>query len=195
MGCGVFDCGSVAAEMTAEARFADLYERYHRFVASYCARRVSRDRVEDAVAETFLIAWRRLEDIPAGDAEIRWLYGVAYKVVGRQWRSHSRIGRLRGKLEAVGIDPVPIPEDVVVAGDESRRVLDALQRLSSLDREVLQLAAWEELRHAEIAKVLGIRPDAVRQRIHKAKKRLTHEFNRSENRTASAPAAEKGGAW
>lgn len=180
--------------MTAESRFADLYERYQRFVASYCARRVSRDRVEDAVAETFLTAWRRLEDVPEGDGELRWLYGVAYKVVGRQWRSKSRTGRLQEKLEAVGIDPVPIPEDVVVAGDESRRVRDALQRLSSLDREVLLLAAWEELRHAEIAEVLGIRPDAVRQRFHKAKKRLTHEFNRSENRTVITPAAEKGGA-
>lgn len=180
--------------MTAESRFADLYERYQRFVASYCARRVSRDRVEDAVAETFLTAWRRLEDVPEGDGELRWLYGVAYKVVGRQWRSKSRTGRLQEKLEAVGIDPVPIPEDVVVAGDESRRVRDALQRLSSLDREVLLLAAWEELRHAEIAEVLGIRPDAVRQRFHKAKKRLTDEFNRFENRTVSTPAAEKGGA-
>lgn len=151
--------------------------------------------MEDAVAETFLIAWRRLDDIPKGDAEIRWLYGVAYKVVGRQWRTESRSGRLHEKLETVGVDPVPIPEDVVVAGEESDQVLDALKRLSALDREVLQLAAWEELRHQEIAEVLGIRPDAVRQRIHKAKKRLTHEFNRSENRTASAPAAEKGGAW
>lgn len=151
--------------------------------------------MEDAVAETFLIAWRRLDDIPAGDAEIRWLYGVAYKVVGRQWRTEFRSGRLHEKLETVGVDPVPIPEDVVVAGEESDQVLDALKRLSALDREVLQLAAWEELRHQEIAEVLGIRPDAVRQRFHKAKKRLTREFNRSENRTASAPAAEKGGAW
>lgn len=180
--------------MTARSRFVDLYERHQRFVASYCARRVSRDRVEDAVAETFMTAWRRLDDIPEGEAELRWLYGVAYKVVGKQWRTGSRSGRLQGKLEAVGIDPVPIPEDVVVAGEESDLVLDALKRLSSLDREVLLMAAWEELRHQEIAEVLGIRPDAVRQRFHKAKKRLTDEFNRSENRAVSTPAAEKGGA-
>ena len=180
--------------MTAEVRFADMYERHQRFVASYCARRLPRDRVEDAVAETFLTAWRRLDDVPEGDAQLRWLYGVAYKVVGRQWRTRARRGRLREKLEAVGVDPVPIPEDVVIAGQDSELVFDALDRLSSIDREILLLAAWEELRHAEIAEVLGINVDAARQRFHKAKKRLADEFNRSDKRTVSTPAAEKGGA-
>ena len=181
--------------MTAESRFADLYERYHRYVASYCARRVPRDRVEDAAAEIFLVAWRRLDEIPEGDARLRWLYGVAYKVVGRQWRTTSRSGRLQEKLKSVGVDPVPIPEDVVIVSQESDQVLQALKRLARRDQEILLLAAWEELRHQEIAEILGIRPDAARQRFHKAKQRLTDEFNRSERRTVSTPAAEKGGAW
>ena len=179
----------------AESWFADFYERYHRLVAAYCARRLSRDRVEDAVAETFLVAWRRLDDVPEGDAGLRWLYAVAYKVVGRQWRTNSRVHRLEGRLKSVGVDLVPIPEDVVVASEESDQVLRALKRLNSLDQEILLLAAWEELGHQEIAEVLDLRPDAVRQRFHKAKRRLTDEFNRSESRTVGTPAAEKGGAW
>ena len=178
-----------------EARFVDLYERYQRFVASYCARRVTPDRVDDAVSEVFLTAWRRLADVPEGEDGLRWLYGVAYKVVGRQWRTAARSRRLRDKLWSLGVDPVPVPEEVVVVQEESGKVLQALDRLQSLDREILLLAAWEELSHQEIAEVLDVRPDAVRQRFHKAKKRLTYEFNRSEQRPAGTPAAEKGGVW
>ena len=181
--------------MTDEARFVDLYERFQRYVASYCARRLPRDRVEDAVAETFLVAWRRLGDVPEGDAGLRWLYGVAYKVVGRQWRATSRSDRLLAKLRSVGVVPVAIPEDVIVASDERGSALRVLKQLRPLDQEILLLAAWEELRHQEIADVLGIRSEAVRQRLHKAKRRLTDEFNRSESRAFRAPAAEKGGAW
>lgn len=178
-----------------EARFVRLYERCQRFVASYCARRVTPDRVDDAVSDVFLVAWRRIADVPEGEAELRWLYGVAHKVVGRQWRTTSRRRNLGEKLASLGIDPVPIPEELVLAREESRQVIEALDRLGSLDREILRLAAWEDLRYQEIAAVLQIRPDAVRQRFHKAKKRLTQEFNRSGRRTGKAPAAEKGGVW
>lgn len=178
-----------------EARFAEMYDRHQRHVASYCARRMSPDRVDDAVSETFLTAWRRFEEMPRGDDALRWLYGVAYKVVGRQWRTISRGRRLGEKLESIGIDPVPIPEDVVVFNEESVQVLAALKRLSALDREILLLAAWEELEYREIADVLGIRSDAARQRFHKAKKRLTREFNRSEATSSAALPVEKGGVW
>lgn len=176
-----------------ETEFAELYNRYQRYVASYCARRLSSDRVDDAVSEVFLIAWRRFDDLPQGDAALRWLYGTAYKVVGRQWRTAKRRRRLEDRLGSVGVDLVPIPDEVVVVNEESQQVRHALRRLSALDREILLLAAWEELEYHEIAEVLGIRLDAVRQRFHKAKKRLTHEYNRSESRSVTAPAVEEGG--
>lgn len=175
-----------------ETRFADLYERYQRYVASYCARRTPADRVEDAVSEVFLVAWRRIDDVPDSEDALRWLYGVAYRVLGQQWRTASRRRVLHEKLLKLGVEPVPIPEQVLVVGEEYLHVTTALRRLSSRDREILLLGAWEELSHGDIAKVLGIRPDAVRQRFHKAKQRLTREYNRIAERTVYRPAAEKG---
>ena len=49
-----------------EAVFAELYRHYHRAVRDFCRRRVASDLVNDAVAETFLTAWRRLNDVPTG---------------------------------------------------------------------------------------------------------------------------------
>lgn len=188
-------CGTLDVVTSRESRFVDLYEQCQRHVASYCARRLSPGRVDDAVSEVFLTAWRRFDDVPEDEMALRWLYGVAYKVVGRQWRTTSRSRNLRDKLESLGVDPVPIPDQLVIGREESGEVLEALGRLRALDREVLILAAWEGLTHSEIAEVLGIRPDAARQRFHTAKKRLAQEFNRSYKRTARSPAAEKGGVW
>jgi hypothetical protein len=65
-----------------DARFGELYGRYYRSVHAYCRRRLASDAVDDAVAEVFLTAWRRLPDVPDGDGALVWLYGVAHRVIG-----------------------------------------------------------------------------------------------------------------
>ena len=53
--------------MTAgDAKFVSVYETYYRNVYAYCRRRTGPDRVDDAVAEVFLIAWRRIGELPDG---------------------------------------------------------------------------------------------------------------------------------
>jgi RNA polymerase sigma-70 factor (ECF subfamily) len=54
----------------------------------------------------------------------------------------------------------------------SPRVLDALASLSEAEREVLMLAAWEELSSSEAARVLGCSATAYRIRLHRARRRL-----------------------
>ena len=61
----------------ADAVFAELYRSYYRPVRHFCRRRLADDLVEDAVAETFLTAWRRLDEVPTGDHALVWIYGVA----------------------------------------------------------------------------------------------------------------------
>lgn len=62
--------------MTAdEARFAVIYEAYFRHVYAYCHRRTGPDRADDAVSETFLAAWRKIDQVPDGPAVLPWLYG------------------------------------------------------------------------------------------------------------------------
>ena len=64
----------------------------------------------------------------------------------------------------------------VVANQErsARRRL----RLGQADREVLRLAAWEELQPAEIAAVLGCSANAAAVRLHRARQRLAGEMTR-----------------
>lgn len=176
-------------------RFAELYEKYHQEVRAYCGRRTEADRVDDAVADTFLTAWRRIEDVPSGEETLPWLYGVAYKVLGHQWRGALRRKRLEKKLRSMGLTSSPTPDELVLMREESRRVLVALERLNSTDKEVLLLAAWEGLSHSQTATALGISVGAVRQRFYQARKNLTKSYKRLENKQISSPAAQKGGAW
>ena len=180
--------------MTAgDTRFVEVYESFFRLVYGYCLRRTSPDKVDDAVAETFLVAWRRIGDVPVGDAALPWLYGVAYRVLSTQWRARSRRGRLNSKLASVGITPVANALDYLVTAQESEQILEALSRLKRTDQEILRLAVWEELSHTEIAAVLDINTGAAKQRLSQARKNLGREFDRLENRTVRPPAAQKGG--
>jgi RNA polymerase sigma-70 factor (ECF subfamily) len=176
-----------------DARFAELYRRYYRSIRQFCRRRVANDLVDDSVAETFLTAWRRLEDVPAGDEALIWLYGVAYRVIGHQWRSTARRRRLEDRLRSVVRRPASAADESVIDGDEYRLVLDAAARLGDTDAEVLRLVAWEQLSVADTAAVLEIAPNAVKQRLHRARRNLAREYRRLESRQTSTPAAPEGG--
>jgi RNA polymerase sigma factor (sigma-70 family) len=185
---------TAGAECCADdRRFAELYERYHRPIRDFCARRVPRDAVDDAVADTFLTVWRCLDEVPAGQAALVWMYGVAFRVVGHQRRSFSRRSRLHERLRVVEFRSAAAADDAVVDGVESRRILAALARLGHTDAEVLRLVTWEELPVASAAAVLGIEPDTARQRLHRARRNLAREYDRLKSRPTATPIAAKGG--
>jgi len=131
---------------------------------------VGRDEAGDAAAEVFTVAWRRLGRVPAEPETLPWLYGVARRVVANQERSARR--RLR--LEAKATAP---PETIEPPGPTGVDVEAAFLRLGQADREVLRLAAWEELQPAEIAAVLGCSANAAAVRLHRARQRLAGQLH------------------
>jgi RNA polymerase sigma factor (sigma-70 family) len=177
-----------------DGRFVEIYESFYGFVYAFCRRRVEQSRVEDVVAETFLVAWRRIDEIPDGEDALRWLYAVAYRVVGHQWRGSARQRKLGKKLAVIAVEAATPPDQFVVVSDEAARVLQAASRLKRSDRELLIMAIWDELSYADIASILNIKTSAVKQRVYEARKRLTKEYNRLEKRQISTPTAQKGGA-
>lgn len=192
IGCQIWDRGghsrgmrhvpagvAIAMDQTDdEAVFDDLYHRHYRAVLAYCRRRTNASDAQDAASEVFLVAWRRFNDRPSDDRILPWLYAIAYRVVGHQWRSQNRRRRLRERVVSIVEPSQPAPDAVVVRRAEDRRVVEAAARLRPADQEILRLAGWEQLPHADIATILGISPAAVDQRFHRAKKRLAREYDR-----------------
>ena len=98
---------------TAGIRFDHLFEANYNAIYRYCARRLGRSDAEDAAADVFAVA-QRLEAMPDGDARTAWLFGVAHRVVGGQYRSRERRSRLSARLEQTAD---PNNEDLEPAGD------------------------------------------------------------------------------
>lgn len=155
--------------------FEALYAAHHRTVLSYCARRAGRTDAWDAAAEVFVVAWRRLDEIPNGEA-VAWLLGVAYKVLANQRRSELRRRRLTERAARGGIAEDAMPEAQLIRNEEEAEVVEALARLRPVDREILQLSLWEELPPVQVAAVLGISRAAVDQRYSRAKRRLAKQL-------------------
>jgi RNA polymerase sigma-70 factor (ECF subfamily) len=161
----------------AEACFELLYAEHGRAVLAYAVRRTTDAQdAADVVADTFLVAWRRLEEVPpAGEARL-WLYGVARKVLANQRRSERRRERLADRLRQELPDAVG---GVAAAPTEGGAVRAALSQLGAEDQEILRLCGWEELTPRDIAKVLGISHVAVRSRLHRARRRLSDALERT----------------
>ena len=153
-----------------ESRFGELFNDCSGDLLAYALRRVAQPAdAADVVAETFVVAWRRLDDVPAGAAARLWLFGVARRVLANQRRGQVRrlalADHLRAHLSAGAVDPW---DDVV----DATGVGAALASLSDDDRELLQLTSWEGLTPGEVATVLGIPPPTARTRLHRARNRL-----------------------
>jgi RNA polymerase sigma factor (sigma-70 family) len=157
----------------AADEFRALYDAHMRDVLGYALRRTDDAHdAADVVAETFYVAWRRLDDVP--DAHPRpWLLAVARRVLANQWRSTARRGRLADKL-GMALDRYVVPPEEPLA---HTRVRDALERLAPDDRDLLTLSVWEGLSAAELAIAFGATPTTIRQRLHRARQRLRVELD------------------
>jgi RNA polymerase sigma-70 factor, ECF subfamily len=168
---------TVLDDISPTDRFEALYRAHAGAVLAYCRRRDA-SGAEDALAETFLVAWRRLDDVPRH--ELPWLLGVARRVVANAKRADVRRDALR---ERAGLHALDAGHSV---GMESP-VIEALGRLTDSDREVLLLHAWDGLSAVEAAVVLDCSPVACRLRLYRARRRLERVLDEIGSEAASAP--------
>lgn len=160
------------SEPESEQRLRRVFDDHYDELLRYCLRRLSPPDSNDAVAEVFAVAWRRIDQLPVGDEARLWLYGVARNVVHNASRSSRRSRRLRAKLEGLAVHPTPSAESVIVRNEEDRMILAALGSLSVDDQEILRLRAYEGMDALQIATVLGCSDAAARKRLSRAVSRL-----------------------
>ena len=161
--------------LSAEQLFEDAYRSSGTAVLGYALRRsASREDALDVVAETFATAWRRRTDMPADPQEVRpWLFGIARWCLANAARRTNRASRLGERLaDSLADVAVPDPSTLHEHRTESRLVREALEQLSTEDRELVTLIAWEGLTPAQAATALGLSAGTARVRLHRARTRL-----------------------
>lgn len=156
-------------ERQARERMTRLWVEHRGAVVAFVRRRVPNEAVDDVVSETFLVAWRRLEDVP--DDARGWLLTVARNVIATHRRTH---GRRKALATKVALQPPRAPALTDESAVEYVLLVQAWRRLSDGEREVLALAAWDGLTAVQAAQVLGCRRSTYSVRLSRARKRLLH---------------------
>ncbi|WP_437619980.1 RNA polymerase sigma factor [Sorangium sp. So ce1151] len=185
------------AELAARLRrrdpraFDELYARYHPRIFSFLVRLSGRrDVAEDLFQDTWLAVARHADRLAEDTDLAAWLFTIARN----RHRSHRRSAVLDlARAVLFSREPAPAapgPEAAADARAEVAALEGALRSLAAGHREVLLLGAVEGLEAAQVAKVLGIREEAARKRLSRARAELAaclEKRNAERPRTGSTP--------
>ena len=161
------------------AIFADCAPR----VLAYALRHCPSSAAEEIVSETFLVAWRRVADLP--EDPMPWLLVVARNTIANERRTRQRRARLLdvvAQLERLAVPAAGADRTVV----ERSAMVHALGTLTATEREALLLVAWDGLRPRDAATVAGCSPRAFEVRLHRARARLARALDASDAEPADA---------
>jgi RNA polymerase sigma-70 factor (ECF subfamily) len=181
----------VVEPLPADQRFETLFRAHVGALLGYALRRLARaEDAADVVADTMLVAWRRIDEVPPGVEGRLWLFGVARRVLANERRGRRRRDRLGDKLRRdlgrlVGADHAAAVDTNVV-------LHAALAGLDADDREIILLTSWEGLRPSEIAVALDLPAATVRTRLHRARQRLRLQLTVPDGEERWAPAGHVG---
>ena len=153
-----------------EVRFRALYAAVYPDLLRFVQRRTGADQAEDLAAETFLVVWRRFEDVPAGLEDSRaWIFGICRNIMLNGRRGEQRRNALGVRLAAAA--ETVSPADLEMA-EQRVDLARAWRQLSDVHQEALGLSVFEGFTGPQAAAVLGISPVAYRIRLTRARRAL-----------------------
>jgi RNA polymerase sigma-70 factor, ECF subfamily len=176
----VTDAELILASRDDPRAFRELYDRWAERLLVYFYRRVFDAEVAaDLLAETFAVAYerrKRFRDV--GRPGASWLYGIAAKELSHWFRRQAVEQRAVRRLgiEVPRLDDESIARIEALADASSHRaaLAEAMARMTSGEREAVELRVVDELAYAEIAACLGCTETTARQRVHRGLARLNH---------------------
>jgi len=163
--------------------FIALYDRHHRSVFAYIARRHGSDAAEELTAQTFTEAWAsRHRYDPDRGTPIVWCLGIATNLMRKHERAEVKNLRI---LASTGVDPVdPMDEAALVARvaarDDLRSIAAVLADMDRTTRDAIYLWAAADLSYEEIAATLSIRIGTVRSKLSRARQKLSMAVDATE---------------
>jgi len=118
------------------------------------------------LAETYRVAWEKRKRIPAGRDARPWLFGVARNATREQRRIRERRAATTHELALAA------ERSYTAASPHDTALTAALSELSPTDQEIVTMLAADGLAPREVASILGLSPNVVRVRAHRARQKL-----------------------
>ncbi|WP_456845373.1 RNA polymerase sigma factor [Cellulomonas sp. P5_C6] len=165
-------CGCLPGlSICARDRFEQFFRECADEIRRYAVRRVGPGSADDVVSETFMVAWRRWDDVPDEDGQRRaWIFVVARKTTQQSERTRRRRELLTLKaLACHAPDVTQEAVDAVVEGDDVFRLVAGLP---NAEREAMALVIWAGLTPTQAALHLGCSVSAVSTRLTRARRHL-----------------------
>jgi RNA polymerase sigma factor (sigma-70 family) len=155
--------GFVAGE---ESALAEIYRRYSSLVYSVALRSLGDvTEAEDVTQKVFVAAWTGRRTYKPERASLpAWLMGIARNKIVDTHERRARDKRIQNQVAAnvppASLEPIDVAERLIVA--------DEIARLGSVPQQVLKLAFYEDLTHAQIAERLQLPPGTVKSHIRRS---------------------------
>lgn len=149
-----------------------LYDRHAPWLVARLSRRCNdREVVVSVVQDTFLAVWKDARRW-RGDGDVGgWLWGIAFRRMVSQLRSRKQVV-LMPEWDAAALGHLPAAEDEVLLGVEYGDLAGGLRSLSPEFRSVVQAVVLDGLTTREASRLLGVRENTVKTRLHRAKAQL-----------------------
>ena len=165
------DCGmDRAAKETFKQEIPALYPRLHRALTAYLAG--TGIEAEDILQETFLKAYKNIEQFQGASGLYTWLYSIARNL---------SIDEMRKLKKEKGRSATPVEEYQIASDDFSRKsdqkdeilqLRKAISLLPELLRTIVVMRSIDGLSYAEISEVTGINEQTLKNRMFRARKEL-----------------------
>ena len=171
------DIALIAAGQQGDPRaFREVFELYKDRVFALCRHMAGNaEDAEDLTQEVFVSAFRHIAGFRAEAAFGTWLYRIASnQCLNRLRKRRPEVHSFEAMVEMDAAPPAPgpSPEEMVVRKELNRRIEDAVADLPENLRLVFVLGTLEGMRYKQIAEIVGCSEEAVKMRVHRARKRV-----------------------
>jgi RNA polymerase sigma-70 factor (ECF subfamily) len=166
-----------------DSEFAGVYEAHSQAIY-YLALRLLGDpqKAEDATHDVFFKAYRKASEFRHQSSWRTWLYRIAInhcKNIRQSWHDRHMVSNAADQLWENAPSEVQSPLRVLETKELGERIQKALDQLPEDYRLLLLLIADEELSYEEAGALTEQTPDAVRGKLHRARKAFAARFARS----------------
>jgi RNA polymerase sigma-70 factor (ECF subfamily) len=172
-----------------DALLRQYQPRIYRFGMRMCR---DEEDAKDVLQDTLFAAARSLAGFRGSSSLSTWLYSIARSFCIKK-RRRSKFApqaevSLGASSSALAVpDPGPHPEETLMSREVERAVEQAIRSLQPAYREVLLLRDVEGLTALEAAEVLGLRIEAVKSRLHRARAVMRKQLQPLLERGSAAP--------
>lgn len=166
-----------------------LFDRHFASVRRFFRNKAPAAEVEDLVQATFVACISHREQFRGEARFLTYLLAIARSQLHRWLRRRDPV-RAGLDVEASSVVDLGTSPSVRVAGREQQQeLIEALRRLPLAMQTMLELHYWEDLDAGELGIVLGLEPNAVRVRLHRARAALREQLVAT--RAARTPTPEQ----